>query len=96
MPDEMCVAQITDPSIFTHSDPMYVDITTSPGARYGDSMFWAKNWDDVWHGPRMERTPQWYAGPPSGARLVNVITAMDQERFKQHFVELMIKPPRKA
>ncbi len=96
MPDEMCVAQITDPSIFTHSDPMYVDITTSPGARYGDSMFWVKNWDDVWHGPRMERTPQWYAGPPPGARLVDVLTAMDKERFKQHFVDLMIKPVRKA
>jgi purine nucleosidase len=95
MPDEMCVAQITDPSIFTQSVSMYIDITTAPGSRYGDSMFWDKNWDGIWEF-RVERTPQWYAGPPPGARLVDVITAMDVQRFKQHFVDLMIKPIQKA
>lgn len=96
MPDEMTSAQIIDPSIFTKSEEMYVDITTSPGPRYGDSRFWAKDWGAVWRGPRRERTPQWYAGPPPMAQLVNVLTGFDHDRFKQLFVDLMTKPIRKG
>jgi len=96
MPDEMTSAQIIDPSIFTKSEEMYVDITTSPGPRYGDSRFWAKDWQAVWRGVRSERTPQWYAGPPPMARLVDVLTGIDHGRFKQLFVDLMTKPIRKG
>src|SRR5580692_10146823 len=47
MADEMIAAQVIDPSIFTKSEKMYLDICTTPGPRYGDSMFWPKNWQDV-------------------------------------------------
>ena len=47
MADEMIAAQVIDPSVFTKSEQMYVDICTTPGPRYGDSMFWPKNWQDV-------------------------------------------------
>ena len=47
MANEMIAAQIIDPSVFTKSDQMYVDICTTPGPRYGDSMFWPKNWQAV-------------------------------------------------
>ncbi len=95
MPDEMCSAQIIDPSIFTASEEMYVDITTSPGPRYGDSRFWPKDSDATWR-RRRDRSPQWYAGPPPMARLVNVLTELDHDRFKQLFVDLMAKPIRKC
>jgi len=47
MADEMTAAQIIDPSVFTKSEQMYVDICTTPGPRYGDAMFWPKNWQDI-------------------------------------------------
>ena len=106
MADEMIAAQIIAPGIFTKSEEMYVDICTTPGPRYGDSMFWAKNWQDV---PNAGKSPvsasdrrvfvdprQFYLGPPPSAGLVNVLLEGDQDRFKKFFVELMTKPVRKA
>jgi purine nucleosidase len=104
MADEMIAAQVIDPSIFTKSEEMYVDICTSPGPRYGDSMFWAKNWQDaagvgklpvssadrrVFVNPR-----QYYMGPPPSAGLVNVLQEINHDRFKKLFVDLMTKPIR--
>jgi len=106
MPDEMIAAQVIDPSVFTKSEQMYVDICTTPGPRYGDSMFWPKNWRDapdagnhavsasdrrVFVNPR-----QFYLGPPPSAGLVNVLLEIDRDRFKKLFVDLMTKPIRKA
>lgn len=96
MPDEMTSAQIIDPSIFTSSEEMYVDITTTPGARYGDARLWPKDWEVIWRGQRRDRSPQWYAGPPPKAGLATVLTGLDHDRFKQSFVDLMTKPIRKA
>ena len=105
MADEMIAAQVIDPSVFTKSEPMYVDICTTPGPRYGDSMFWPKNWQDV---PDVGKSVsaadrrvfvdprQFYLGPPPSAGLVNVLQEIDHERFKKLFVDLMTKPIRKA
>jgi purine nucleosidase len=102
MADELIAAQIIDPGIFTKSEQMYVDICTTPGPRYGDSMFWAKNWEGaansgksgvsasdsrVFVNPR-----QFYLGPPPSAGLVNVLQTVDHERFKKLFVDLMTRP----
>ena len=102
MADEMIAAQIIDPGIFTKSEEMYVDICTTPGPRYGDSMFWPKNWQGL---PDAGRSPvsasdsrvfvdprQFYMGPPASAGLVNVLQEMDRDRFKKLFVDLMTKP----
>src|ERR1700693_3138667 len=106
MADEMIATQVIDPSVFTKSEQMYVDICTTPGPRYGDSMFWPKNWQEdsdagkhslsaaaglVFVNPR-----QFYLGPPPSAGLVNVLLEVDHDRFKKLFVELMTKPIRKA
>jgi inosine-uridine nucleoside N-ribohydrolase len=106
MADEMIAAQVIDPSVFTKSEQMYVDICTTPGPRYGDSMFWPKNWQEdpdagkhplsaadrrVFVNPR-----QFYLGPPPSAGLVNVLLEIDHDRFKKLFVDLMTKPIRKA
>jgi purine nucleosidase len=105
MADEMIAAQVIDPSVFTKSEQMYVDICTTPGPRYGDSMFWPKNWQAVpdtgksvsaadrrvFVDPR-----QFYLGPPPSAGLVNVLLEVDHDRFKKLFVDLMTKPIRKA
>lgn len=106
MADEMMAAQVIDPSIFTKSEQMYVDICTTPGPRYGDSMFWPKNWQDV---PDAGKYPvsaadrrvfvdprQFYLGPPPSAGLMNVLLEVDHERFKKLFVDLMTKPIRRA
>jgi purine nucleosidase len=102
MADEMIAAQVIDPGLFTKSDEMYVDICTTPGPRYGDSMFWPKNWQDL---PDAGRHPvaaadrrvfvdprQFYLGPPPSAGLVNVLLEVDHDRFKKLFVDLMTKP----
>ncbi|MGA3090347.1 MAG: nucleoside hydrolase [Terriglobales bacterium] len=106
MADEMIAAQIIDPSIFTKSAPMYVDICSTPGPRYGDSMFWPANWQNapeasggalsaadrrVFVDPR-----QFYMGPPPAAGLVNVLLEVDHDRFKRLFFDLMTKPIRKT
>jgi purine nucleosidase len=105
MADEMIAAQVIDPTIFTKSEPMYVDICTTPGPRYGDSMFWPTNWQAapdagkslsaadrrVFVAPR-----QFYLGPPPSAGLVTVLQEIDRDRFKKLFVDLMTKPLRKA
>ena len=100
MPDEVAAAQIIDPSIFTKSEEMFVDIETSPGARYGDSMFWNKDWRlarNARPGNRLGSRPTeepWYAGPPPPAGRARVLTALDRNRFKQLFVDLLTRPVR--
>lgn len=106
MADEMIAAQIIDPAIFPKSEPMYVDICTTPGPRYGDAMFWPKNWQDVAESGKGNVSAadrrvfvdprQYYMGPPPSAGLVNVLTEIDPARFKKLFVELMTKPIGKA
>jgi inosine-uridine nucleoside N-ribohydrolase len=105
MADEMTAAQIIDPGVFTKSEPMYVDICTTPGPRYGDAMFWPKNWQEV---PDAGKTVsaadrrvfvdprQFYLGPPPSAGLVNILQEIDHDRFKKLFVDLMTRPIRKV
>ena len=105
MADEMIAAQVIAPALFTNSEQMYVDICCTPGPRYGDSMFWPRDWQSsrdrgkhpvsaadrrVFVDPR-----QFYLGPPPSAGLVHVLTELDHDRFKSLFVDLMTKPIRK-
>ena len=104
MADELTAAQVIDPSIFTKSEQMYVDICTTPGPRYGDSMFWPKNWQGAPEGAKgpvseadrrvFVNPRQYYMGPPPSAGLVNVLQEFDRDRFKKLFVDLMTKPIR--
>jgi purine nucleosidase len=105
MADEMIAAQVIDPTVFTKSEQMYVDICTTPGPRYGDSMFWPKNWQDVSDAGKSVSAAdrrvfvnprQFYLGPPPSAGLVNVLLEIDHDRFKKLFVDLMTKPIRKV
>ncbi len=106
MADEMIAAQVIDPGVFTKSQQMYVSICSTPGPRYGDSMFWPKNWEDLPDTGRYPSTPedrrvfvdprQFYLGPPPSAGLVNVLQEIDHHRFKKLFVDLMTKPIRKG
>ena len=106
MADEMIAAQVIDPSVFTKSERMYVDICTTPGPRYGDSMFWPTNWHDVPDAGKHAVSAadrrvfvdprQFYLGPPPSAGQVNVLLEVDHNRFKKLFVDLMTKPIHKA
>jgi purine nucleosidase len=106
MADEMLAARLIDPGIFTRAEEMYVDICTSPGPRYGDAMFWRKDWQEL---PAEARgtvsasdrrvfvdPSQFYLGPPPSAGLVNVLLEADHDRFKKLFVDLMTAPLKKA
>jgi purine nucleosidase len=106
MADEMIAAQVIDPAIFTKSGEMYMDICSTPGPSYGDSMFWPQNWQEL---PDAGRYPvsaadrrvfvdprQFYLGPPPSAGLVNVLLEANHDRFKKLFVDLMTKPIRKS
>ena len=104
MADEMIAAQVIDPSVFTKSEEMYVDICTTPGPRYGDSMFWPKNWQAVPDAGKSVSAAdrrvfvdprQFYLGPPPSAGLVTVLQEIDHDSFKKLFVDLMTKPIRK-
>lgn len=100
MADEMLAAQIIDPTVFTSSQEMYVDVCCSPGPRYGDSMFWPKNWQEVSGAAPVSAADrrvfvdpsQFYMGPPPSAGLVNVPLEIDHDRFKRLFVDLMTRP----
>jgi purine nucleosidase len=104
--DEMLAAQVIDPGVFTRSEQMYVDVCTTAGPRYGDSMFWPKNWQALPDTGGHAVTPsdrrvfvdpsQFYMGPPPSAGLVNVLLEVDHDRFKKLYVDLMTKPIRKA
>jgi purine nucleosidase len=104
--DEMIAAQVIDPGAFTRSEQMYVDVCTTAGPRYGDSMFWPKNWQSLPDTGGHAVTPsdrrvfvdpsQFYMGPPPSAGLVNVLLEVDRDRFKKLYVDLMTKPIRKA
>ena len=105
MADEMIAAQVIDPGVFTKSEEMYVDICTTPGPRYGDSMFWPKNWQAVPDAGKSVSAAdrrvfvdprQFYLGPPPSAGLVRVLQEIDRDRFRKLFVDLMTKPIRKA
>jgi purine nucleosidase len=106
MADEMLAARLIDPGVFTKAEEMYVDICTTPGPRYGDAMFWRKDWQET---PAEGRgavsasdrrvfvdPSQFYLGPPPSAGFVNVLLEADHDRFKKLFVELMTSPIKKA
>lgn len=102
----MIAAQIIDPSLFTKSEQMYVDICCTPGPRYGDAMYWPKNWQEVPDAAKRTVSAsdrrvfvdprQYYMGPPPSAELVNVLQQVDAERFKKLFVDLMTRPIAKS
>jgi purine nucleosidase len=104
MADEMIAAQIIDPTVFTRSEQMYVDICSTPGPRYGDSMFWPANWESAPDAAPVAAADrrvfvdpsQFYMGPPPSAGLVNVLLEIDDDRFKKLFVDLMTKLIRKS
>jgi len=104
MADEMLAAQIIAPDIFTKAEEMYVDVCCTPGPRYGDSMFWPKNWQETPSAAPVAASDrrvfvdpsQFYMGPPPSAGLVNVLLEVDRDRFKKLFVDLMTKPIRNS
>jgi purine nucleosidase len=96
MPDEMTAAYVIDPSIFTETRRLYVDIDIMHGMNYGASSFW----DEV---PKSYGGAPWpdqpYPGiqkplPPPGARIANVLWDLDIDRFKKLFIDLMTRPQR--
>lgn len=93
MPDEMEAAAIIDPTLFSGTRRMYVDIDTSDGPSRGCSLFWDEQplgyggtpWVDHPGGAQE-------ALPPPGTRVAEVLWTVDVPRFEQLFIRLMTKP----
>ena len=92
MPDEMMAAHAIDPSIFGGFDEMYIDIVMHNDGHYGDTLFWDANWRDANKG-----TPLAGQNNPSPkAGRVEVLKAIDKQRFRELFVDLMTQPVSRA
>jgi purine nucleosidase len=88
MPDEMMAAHVIDPSIFTGSNEMYIDIVTHNDGHYGDTSFWDS--DQKGHGEGTATVGQ--NGPSIKAGRVQVLNGLDKKRFRELFVDLMTRP----
>jgi len=91
MPDEMMMAQIIEPSIFTSAAEMYADVLTDDDGHYGDTLFWDKNWHEKTGGPAAGQN-----GPSPGAGLVYVLLDLNKDRFREFFIDLLTRPIRKS
>lgn len=92
MPDEMMMAQIIEPSIFTSAAEMYADVLTDDDGHYGDTLFWEKNWHEkIGGGPAAGQN-----NPSPGAGLVYVLLDLNKDRFRELFIDLMTRPIRKS
>jgi purine nucleosidase len=52
--DELAAAAWLDPSIITHSEKMYMDVSIDHGSTYGDTLVYAPGKQPVLHGPLVE------------------------------------------
>ncbi|HTC63238.1 MAG TPA: nucleoside hydrolase [Candidatus Saccharimonadales bacterium] len=86
MPDEMMVAHVIDPSIFSGYDDMFVDIVTHNDGHYGDTSFWSANWKNE-NGELAGQN-----GPSLKAGRVQVLNGIDKKRFRELFTDLMTRP----
>ena len=93
MPDEMMAAQIIDPSIFTDKVDMYVDVIIEDNGHYGDTSFWDANWQTQ---PATEALLRGQNRPSIKAGRVTVLQDLDKRRFRELFIDLMIRPIRKV
>jgi purine nucleosidase len=86
MPDEMMAAHVIDPSTFTGTDEMYIDIVTHNDGHYGDTCFWDANWKDAGGELSGQNNPSVKAGR------VQVLNGIDKKRFRELFTDLMTRP----
>ncbi|HEY4709916.1 MAG TPA: nucleoside hydrolase [Candidatus Acidoferrales bacterium] len=88
MPDEMMAAHAIEPSIFTGSDEMYIDIVTHNDGHYGDTSFW----DGKPSGQGEGASSLGQNNPSLKAGRVEVLNGLDKKRFRELFVDLMTRP----
>jgi inosine-uridine nucleoside N-ribohydrolase len=79
--DELAAAAWIDPKIITKESVLYVDVDTTPGPNYGDTLTWTAANKPTMAGPQGEMQP------------VQVQEDLDSSRFKRMFVELMKAGP---
>jgi purine nucleosidase len=79
--DELAAAAWIDPKIITKEQILYVDVDTSHGPDYGDTLTWTAANKPTLPGPEGEMQP------------VHVQQDLDTARFDRMFVDLMKAPP---
>jgi purine nucleosidase len=79
--DELAAAAWIDPKIITRESVLYVDVDTTPGPNYGDTLTWTAASKPTMAGPQGEMQP------------VQVQEDLDLARFNRMFVELMKAGP---
>jgi purine nucleosidase len=94
MPDEIEAAYVIDPSIFTETRRMYVDINTIFSPDYGGSMFWEEH-PKAYGGMPWPEKPSSKAEnpfPTPNAKVANVLWDFNTEKFKALYLKLMTAP----
>lgn len=93
LPDEMMAAQIIEPTIFTDTKEMYVDVYTEETGHYGDTYFWDGDWDKS---PFLTGSPLEGQNRPSPeAKKLQILMDLNRDRFAEWFVDLLTRPIRK-
>lgn len=79
--DELAAAAWLDPKIITKERMLYVDVDTTRGPTYGDTLTWTAEYKPTVSGPQGEMQP------------VHVQDDLDSTKFDKMFVDLMKAQP---
>ena len=94
--DEVMVASLIDPSVIKKSETMWLDVDTSHGPKYGDTVVWKKP-DGMpkfflpYSGPTGPDKAKWagHLVPPAWLHPAEVQMEVDEEKFDDLFVRVM-------
>jgi inosine-uridine nucleoside N-ribohydrolase len=94
--DEVMVASLIDPSVIKKSETMWLDVGTSHGPKYGDTVVWKKpegmpKFFLPYSGPTGPDVAKWegHLKAPAWLHPAEVQLEMDEEKFDDLFVRIM-------
>jgi purine nucleosidase len=87
--DELAAIAWLDPSIITHTEKLYLDVSTNPGANYGDTLAWLPG-NQPTSGTGSQPVCRGCAASPVQPVTVNV--DLDTAKFYRAFISLMSRP----
>jgi inosine-uridine nucleoside N-ribohydrolase len=94
--DELLVASLLDPSVIKKSEPMYLDVDTFHGPKYGFTVVWKQpagvpQFFLPYSGPRPPDKEKWaeHLKPPAGLHEATVQIEPDVPKFEKMFVDIL-------
>ena len=94
--DEVMVASLLDPTVITEWEDLYLDVVLDHGPHYGHTLVWRQppgvpSFFLAYSGPDPVDYDKWrsHLSPPFNRRPARVQMAVDAQRFRSLFVDLM-------